>query len=230
MKRPNGSTLSPAQKADQQRLKKLVDGAPLGIQALVAADLEVSPSAVTQQVIGHRPLNLRYAVAFSRRLGVQLSDISPTLAAEASSLSANAEPASLQLRRIPLISFVQAGTWMEATDSYEPGAGSEWIATGKPVSSSAFALRIKGDSMHPDFRDGDVVIVDPVKQPTPGCFVVAKNGSNDATFKKYRPRGRNEQGREAFELVPLNPDYPSMHSDREQISIIGVAVEHHRSL
>lgn len=37
--------------------------------------------------------------------------------------------------------------------------------------------------MEPDFKAGDVIIVDPEVEPTPGEFVVAKNGGAQATFK-----------------------------------------------
>ena len=48
------------------------------------------------------------------------------------------------------------------------------------------------------------------------------------TFKKYRPRGINEHGQEVYELTPLNPDYPTMRSDREPCRILGVMIEHRR--
>lgn len=122
--------------------------------------------------------------------------------------AANVAPAPLGTRRIPLVSYVQAGHMTEAVDPY--------------------ALKIKGDSMLPEFREGDTVIIDPVIPPLPGDYVVAKNGENEATFKKYRPRGVNELGHQVFELVPLNEDYPSMRSDITPIRIIGTMVEHRR--
>ena len=69
------------------------------------------------------------------------------------------------------------------------------------------------------------VTIDPDEAPRPGDFVVASNGSEEATFKKYRPRGIDENGQEVFELVPLNDDFPTLHSDRQQIAIIGVIPE-----
>lgn len=65
---------------------------------------------------------------------------------------------------------------------------------------------------------------------SPGDYVVAKNGSEYATFKKYRARGVNENGEEVFELVPLNPDFAALNSAVEKISIIGVVVEHRRQM
>lgn len=79
--------------------------------------------------------------------------------------------------------------------------------------------------MLPDFQPGDRVIIDPSVRPQPGDYVVAKNGEEEATFKKYRLRSINEQGVEVFELVPLNPDYPSIRSDEVPIKIVGTMVE-----
>lgn len=142
--------------------------------------------------------------------------------------AANVAPAPLGTRRIPLISYVQAGHMTEAIDSYAVGDAAEWMLTDLDLSMNAFALRIKGDSMMPEFREGDTVIIDPSVAPLPGDYVVAKNGDNEATFKKYRPRGINERGDQVFELVPLNDDYPSMRSDLSHIQIIGTMVEHRR--
>jgi len=128
-------------------------------------------------------------------------------------------------RRIPLISYVQAGTMTEVSDPYAVGSAESWIEPFAEVSSNAFALRIKGESMLPEFREGDVVIIDPNVSPEPGDFVVAKNTEEEATFKKYRPRGVNERGDLVFELVPINEDYPSIRSDHVHVRIIGVMVE-----
>jgi hypothetical protein len=43
----------------------------------------------------------------------------------------------------------------------------EYILTDNEVSDFTFALRIEGDSMEPDFKAGDVIIVDPEVEPTP---------------------------------------------------------------
>lgn len=141
---------------------------------------------------------------------------------------ANITPSLIGSRRIPLISSVQAGAWTEVCDTYAVGDAADWLLTDLVLSAHSFALEIKGDSMMPDFRQGDRVIIDPEITPSPGDFVAAKNGSNEATFKKYRPRGINEHGNHVFELVPLNPDYETMRSDFTPIVIIGTMVEHRR--
>ena len=142
--------------------------------------------------------------------------------------NANVRPAEVGLRRIPLISSVQAGLMTEAVNPFPPGVAFEYLLTDLPLSEHAFALEIDGQSMEPEFREGDRIIVDPAVQPQPGDFVVAKNGREEATFKKYRPRGIGAGGREVFELVPLNSDYPTINSEHESARIIGVMVEHRR--
>ncbi len=73
-------------------------------------------------------------------------------------------------------------------------------------------------------------MVDPEISPNPGDYVVARNGSEQATFKKYRPRGIDAAGNLIFELVPLNDDYPTLRSDTEALAVIGVVTEHRKKL
>lgn len=131
-------------------------------------------------------------------------------------------------RAIPIIDWVQAGQLSEMTSPYSPTTpdGIEWV--GDDFGPRAIALRIRGNSMEPEFHEGDRIIVDPDVRAQPGDFVVAGNNQHEATFKKYRPRGIDEQGREMFELVPLNDDYPVLRSDREPLVLLGTMIEHRR--
>jgi SOS-response transcriptional repressor LexA len=138
----------------------------------------------------------------------------------------NVRPAVLGTRSIPVISAVQAGALKDMENPYEPGDGFAVEYTDdKNLSRWTFGLEVEGDSMLPRFRPGDRVIVDPEVAPNPGNFVVARNGSNQATLKKYRPRGIDATGNTVFELVPLNDDYPTLRSDLEHLLVIGVVVE-----
>lgn len=140
----------------------------------------------------------------------------------------NIDGATIGQRKIPLISYVQAGLLTDAADPYVVGDADDWLLTDMDLSANAFALKIRGESMAPDFREGDVILIDPAIEPLPGDFVVAKNGENEATFKRFRPRGMNERGINVIELVPVNPDYPSIRSDISPVTVIGTMVEHRR--
>lgn len=134
----------------------------------------------------------------------------------------------LTQRKYPVISFVQAGQWREIVDSFPRGAGEDYIQASINYGRQTFVLKIIGTSMEPIFSEGDMILVDPDIAPKPGDFVVAKNDEEEATFKKYRPRGTNETGETVFELVPLNDDYATLRSDHQPIEIIGTMVEHRR--
>lgn len=129
-------------------------------------------------------------------------------------------------KRVPLISYVQAGALAHKNPIEAFDGSFEYVMTDMDWSQFTFALRIEGDSMEPDFRQGDVIIVDPEIEPAPGEFVVAKNGDHEATFKKYRPTGMGLHGVYNFELTPLNPDYPVLRSQDIPLTIIGTMVEH----
>lgn len=146
--------------------------------------------------------------------------------ADARPFDENVLPALLGTRPIPVISAVQAGALRDMESPYEPGDGYAVEYTDDMrLSRWTFGLDVEGESMKPRFQEGDRLIVDPERSPKPGCFVVARNGSNQATFKKYRPRGIDSNGNEIFELVPLNDDYPTLRSDTEKLIIIGVVTE-----
>ena len=140
----------------------------------------------------------------------------------------NVEAASLAGISIPVLSYVQAGNWRENQEYSGIDGGYEYVTADLDDDSRAFAVWIQGTSMTPEFNEGDLIIVDPDVIPLPGDFVVAKNGGEECTFKKYRPRGHKADGSEIFELVPLNEDYPTLRSETCPIQIIGTMIEHRK--
>lgn len=144
--------------------------------------------------------------------------------------TSNVSSTVLGAMQVPVISWVQAGSWTNESEANTLEGTTEFILTTDLHSMGTFALKVKGKSMEPEFAEGDTIVVDPDLRPNPGDYVVAKNGSTQATFKKYRSRGITENGEDVFELVPLNPDYATLKSALEPISIIGVVVEHRRKM
>ncbi len=106
------------------------------------------------------------------------------------------------LRRVPVISWVQAGAMTPVTDIYAPGYAEEWVETPVPAKRHTYALRVRGDSMEPTFPDGHIIIVDPDLDPMPGDYVIARNGDGEATFKQLIKDGSD------WYLKPVNPRYP----------------------
>lgn len=186
---------------------------------------------VTQGAIGHW-LNKRREPAMDIILDIMaaldLKSINIGVDGVIVSEEPNMEFAAPDLHRIPVITYVQAGVWTAINEITAYDGNVSFITTDLVLGERAFAIVIRGNSMEPEFAEGDLVLIDPDEPLRPGDFVVAKNGEEEATFKKYRPRGVGDDGNEIFELAPLNDDYPTMRSDRQHIQIIGVMVEHRR--
>ena len=204
-------------------------------QEILGSRVGVSRVSISQWERGENTPNGRYLNDLAAALGVTVDWLltgegegAVTSAPEVISGYHNVEPAVIpQGNRIPILSYVQAGNWREICEQATAFDGNvEYVTASVAIGPCGFGLWIRGRSMTPMFNEGDLVIIDPDEQPRPGDYVVAKNGSEEATFKKYRPRGIDESGQEVFELVPLNDDFPTMHSDRQHIEIIGVMVEH----
>ena len=204
-------------------------------QEILGSRVGVSRVSISQWERGENTPNGRYLNELAAALGVTVDWLLTGDGSTAEPLVTqpipgyhNVEPAVIyQGNRIPILSYVQAGNWREMCEQATTFDGNvEYVSAGGEIGPYGFGLWLRGNSMLPLFKEGDLIIVDPDEAPQPGDFVVAKNGSDEATFKKYRPRGIDENGQEVFELVPLNDDYPSMHSDRQHIQIIGVMVEH----
>lgn len=221
----------------RRNLRTAIDAAnkKLGLRSDVAfcEHFDLNPSHISQLINGHGSFGERAARNLEKKIGLEdgLLDKAEDVTSQATPESSfsNVRIDTSPLRKIPVLDFVQAGLFHDVGyDGLNPK--SETYTTyqnAKP--ECVFSLEVSGLSMTPEFNPGDKLVVDASLSPYPGCFVIAQNGSHEATFKKYRAIGYDEHGRETFELVPLNPDFPTMNSVQQEIRIIGVVVEHLRS-
>jgi transcriptional regulator with XRE-family HTH domain len=82
----------------------------------------------------------------------------------------------------------------------------------KAMHADAFALRIDGDSMHPDIRHGDLVILSPSVQAVDGKpAVVQLDAQIGVTCKLFRRDGRT------IHLVPINDQLPPQTYDEKDL-------------
>lgn len=87
-----------------------------------------------------------------------------------------------------------------------------------------FGLKIKGNSMYPEYLDGDTIILEKLDDVESGTDAVVMVNGNDGTFKRVF---KNENG---IILQPLNPEFQPMVYTNEQIEklpirVIGKVVE-----
>lgn len=131
-------------------------------------------------------------------------------------------------RYAPVLNYVQAGVFTEIGDNgydeYLPYSDSK-------VSDNAYWLIVKGDSMTPDFQEGDLLLVDANRQPKSGDYVIAKIADeNEATFKRYKVCGFDEKlNTEYFQLIALNEFYSPIDSRYKPFVVLGVVVEYKRT-
>jgi len=107
---------------------------------------------------------------------------------------------------VPLIGFAEAGAGGYFDDGGFP-AGKGWDEIPFPAvdDEHAYALEISGDSMHPAYRDGTVIIVSPAAPIRRGDRVVVKTKLGEVMAKELKRKTAK-----TLELKSLNPE----HSDR----------------
>ena len=85
---------------------------------------------------------------------------------------------------IPIINQVPAGYPKDFTDlDYPPSVADEYVRCPDTNDPQAFAARVVGDSMEPDYRQGDIVLFAPNTPAENGqdCFVRLNGRYNSAT-------------------------------------------------
>ncbi len=128
-------------------------------------------------------------------------------------------------RSIPVLGKVPAGMPIEAVEEVIeriPLSGG-FARDGEEY----FGLLVTGDSMVPEYLDGDVVIIRVQPTADTGDDVVAYIGGADATLKRIAITGTG------IELRPLNPSYQTRSFTNAQVEslpivIAGIVVEQRR--
>ena len=118
----------------------------------------------------------------------------------------------LSRRKISLYDLpVSAGTGVYLTDTESVEIN---IPDNPETADADFALRIKGNSMEPKYRDGDVILIeecDALEYGELGVFIL----DGDGYFKKFG----------GDRLISLNPDYePILLKNFEEITCCGRVV------
>lgn len=117
--------------------------------------------------------------------------------------------------KIPVLGRVQAGI---PTSAISEILDYEEIPADMAERGEYFGLLVRGDSMSPDLKDGDVVIVRCQEDVENGeMAIVAVNGDNATVKKVYK----STQG---ITLVPINPAYDTKMYTNEEILRLPVEI------
>jgi SOS-response transcriptional repressor LexA len=116
----------------------------------------------------------------------------------------HAFPARSRIREIPVVSWAAAG----AAKDYQDLATQIDETVGSHVTDpNAFAVIIEGESMEPDFKAGDRVVLAPNLEARNGDVVLAKLADGRVMVKKFLRRG--PEGK-TIRLESANKEYPDL--------------------
>ncbi len=186
----NDNNATPIQKILFEELEKRG-----GNQSVLAKDLGISTGYLNMILKGTRT-GERQVEQFASRLNRNLLEFYQQRDISYTDFSAHG------LKFVPVISWVSAGLFRECVDMGSPGESTERSPVPSPVavSDNAFALIVEGDSMEPEYRQGDIIIVDPMAYCNSGDRCIVKV-DDDISFKVLSERNG------AYHLKPLNPKY-----------------------
>jgi phage repressor protein C with HTH and peptisase S24 domain len=119
---------------------------------------------------------------------------------------------------VPVINRVSAGYPTDFTDlSYPKGVADDYIGCPGLTDKDAFAARVHGDSMHPKYTPGDIVIFSPSLAPRDGDDCVVRFDDGHTTFKRVFFE-TDASGASLVRLQPRNEKYKPQIIPSEQIS------------
>ena len=184
-------------------------------QSEVAGRLGVTPSRVGNWFQGrHMPLK-RERQQLAKLLGTSVDWLlTGTGPVEVLNEEAGEYPAgAILVREVPVISWTHAGTAANYAELPKHFQGA--VAT-QSRDKKAFALKIEGESMLPDFKPGDCVVLEPNTEPRNGKTVVAKFVDEAVQLRIYT---KLTDGR--IQLASLRPEiYPTQVYSRDHFDWI----------
>ena len=116
---------------------------------------------------------------------------------------------------IPLVERVAAGMPIHAEDNI---IGYVDIPKRVAEQNDMFALLIKGNSMYPEIKDGDIVVVRKQGFVENRDIAIVRINGEDATCKRI------EKTDEGITLIPINPEYETHFYTKEEVETLPVEI------
>lgn len=157
---------------------------------------------------GYREPNSDDLVHYARAYGVSIDYLVGRTDERNNATGRTAPNVSTSFVTFPVIGEIAAGYEHYADEDWTDGnidIPETWLK-GKPK-DNYFVLRVSGDSMYPQFQEGDIVLV--LKQTTmdySGQIGVVMYDDDKATLKRVE----YVSGEDWMKLSPINPQYPPM--------------------
>lgn len=119
--------------------------------------------------------------------------------------------------QVPIINRVAAGYPRDFTDlDYPARVADDYLPCPDVGDPQAFAARVVGESMAPDYSEGDIVVFSPAAPVEDGCdCFVRLETSHETTFKRVFFA---DPQRQTLRLQPLNPRFAPQQLDRSAVA------------
>ena len=189
-----------------QNIKKLRKESKLS-QSRLAQQLQV-----TQQAVGKWETGKSVPDSDTLRKIAEFFGTSVDFLLGVSKLVENAVAVASGDNAIPIIGTVRAGYNALA---YNEDYGVEYANVRNP--EEYFYLIVKGDSMEPRIKDGDLALVHKQNTLNDGDLGVIVYGDNEGTLKRFVKRGN------MIILQPFNPEYEAKIITGEELNDVFIA-------
>ena len=173
-------------------------------------DLGFNKSAVSTWCNGTRLPRMDKVYALTKYFGIRRSD-----------LIEDKSESKIKPATIPVLGSVPAGIPIEAIQDI---IDYEEIDAATAAKGEYFALQVKGSSMEPRIREGDIVIVRKQDDVESGEIAIVMVNGDNATIKRLL---KYEDG---IRLMPTNPAYEPLYFTNDEIlekpvKVIGKVIE-----
>lgn len=184
-------------------------------QSAIARKIGISQPTVAKIASGDTHASAGTAIKLSKAYNIDLDELldGTTVSAPVFGIGIDDITNSpVSRRRFPVISNVNGGH----------GSGSCWESHSNEYTTgpedltdpSAFAMRVKGDSMAPKYTDGMLVYCSPGTPPQNGDFVAVQLRDDERIVKRYQEAG------DTVILESINPAYPPILMKKYEIVCI----------
>lgn len=129
---------------------------------------------------------------------------------------------------IPVLSLTKALDILVKNDETIVASDFEPVRGDYDSPKSLYWVKMDDNSMSPTFNSPNLVLINISLSPQPDDYVLSFDKESETViFRKWRPKDIDTfTNQEYFQLVAINPDYPTIDSRYNDFKVLGVAVEH----
>src|SRR3990167_1930130 len=120
---------------------------------------------------------------------------------------------------LPVIEWEKTVNWETTLQTIKPDNYFDWILADPNIEIGKFALRVKGDSMWPQFQENTILIIDTAREQKNRDFVIVYVKKNDEVlFRQLIIEGKTKY------LKAINDIFPTIQFEARD-KIIGTVIQ-----